>query len=685
MNLYSYGKGEQMNLYPFKKGKVQSFVLLIVFFLPLVAAGADGDIISTNDNMDFRPDILLSDNSGGVINVEEWDGSGEIYAERYDNAGNRVWGSGIKVSDAYNAYDPAATEDMFGGVIVAYQSQNGIYAQRLNLNGLKLWNGGEGVLVLSGVTRFERPIITPDGAGGAYIGYRRRFNHITYLGEVEDPNGNEYISANSPRFAMVYDGQRVWDPRLGFWRPGGVFLAWYRETTPSPQTGNIYAQHVKNGAPQWVTDKVVAVAYPKFDNRDKRFYRVIRDNSGGVIVGWYHHPDSTFHVAAQRLDADGDRLWGDNGVTVLDSSIVGGGFTYWYNYLDLPELTTDGSGGAILAWEDYRNSDNYPGDSDIYCQRVDAAGDVCWKTGGIWVLFPGDYNGETPPNSGTENSPAMVSDGHGGAIIAAQDTGDSRNVYVDRIDADGVTVWSQWAVWDDGEVTPGDQESPTVVFDATGPDPKGVIVAWQGSADQYGAQAQKIEVSDTSPFDNDYSADVYTLSFPSPLRTIGSLYWATNEVDSTCDGDAGQPDVWYKFTAPDDGFFGVNTYGTNDLFGIDSGLDTVLSLYNITPHGVHTELICNDNVFRPQDCPDQGQIRDSKLSWVMNAGETVYVRVSRHGPTTNGMFKLEWGFTVQFFGDANSDGDADGSDLSDLAGEFGTACGQDCDTDFNGD
>lgn len=36
-------------------------------------------------------------------------------------------------------------------------------------------------------------------------------------------------------------------------------------------------------------------------------------------------------------------------------------------------MASDGFGGAIIAWEDYRN-----GDMDIYAQRVDADGNVRW-------------------------------------------------------------------------------------------------------------------------------------------------------------------------------------------------------------------------------------------------------------------------------------------------------------------
>ena len=53
-----------------------------------------------------------------------------------------------------------------------------------------------------------------------------------------------------------------------------------------------------------------------------------------------------------------------DGLDIVDSSI------YEYD----PRLTSDGQGGAIITWVDYRNSP----DDHIYAQRVDSYGNLLW-------------------------------------------------------------------------------------------------------------------------------------------------------------------------------------------------------------------------------------------------------------------------------------------------------------------
>src|SRR3989304_788331 len=47
---------------------------------------------------------------------------------------------------------------------------------------------------------------------------------------------------------------------------------------------------------------------------------------------------------------------------------------YQYN----PTIVSDGIGGAIITWFDFRN-----GDYDIYAQRINASGDVQWTADGV--------------------------------------------------------------------------------------------------------------------------------------------------------------------------------------------------------------------------------------------------------------------------------------------------------------
>jgi hypothetical protein len=63
------------------------------------------------------------------------------------------------------------------------------------------------------------------------------------------------------------------------------------------------------------------------------------------------------------LDAFGNSQWIANGIAIC---------TERERQLE-PELCSDGSGGAIIVWYDYRADD-----LDLYAQLVDSTGDVMW-------------------------------------------------------------------------------------------------------------------------------------------------------------------------------------------------------------------------------------------------------------------------------------------------------------------
>ncbi|MDJ0781516.1 MAG: hypothetical protein QNJ22_06065 [Desulfosarcinaceae bacterium] len=629
---------------------------VMALMVPWAGFAADGELLWPDDLEIEDPQILLSDNAGGAIVV--WTTNGypdEIRAQRYDDDGKPVWGTNGKlVSDTTDAAFAAATEDMFGGIVVTYASGAHFYAQRLNASGNKQWNGGKGVIVLAGVNPSEDPIITPDGAGGAYIGYERKLNHVQNNGKVGNTKGYEYVmSEGVERFSMVYDGQRSLGRYPDFhWIPGGVFLVWF-----SSSTLKIHAQHVLGG-PRWgdtatMRGVIVSSAYTHVSISHNRLYRVIADGSGGAIVGWAGwkgYPLNSGQIRAQRLDANGAPLWTTDGVAVVDSSLTGGDSIVWWQQLMPPEVVSDGMGGAILTWMDMRNTHNYPGDTDIYCQRVAANGNTQWKYNGVWVTWPGDTAGGNPPNSGTEKNPVMVADGSGGAVIAAQDYYKSQNLFANRIASDGTTLWTRWLVWDDYNTGYADQYWPQIVFDAGGTSAPSAIVAWYESGGTVGDSAQKIEIDDAPPTNDAISAaDPLPMCGSTPCPVSGSLYWASNDGETTCASYGGQPDVWYRYTAPSDGTLKVNTCGSNDMFGADAGLDTVLSIHSGKPGTAKNTLQCNDDASGGACAGADGGnvIRDSAVTHQMLSGETVYIRVSRYSPWSNGRFKLGWSYTAK--------------------------------------
>ncbi len=85
------------------------------------------------------------------------------------------------------------------------------------------------------------------------------------------------------------------------------------------------------------------------------------------------------------------------------------------------EICSDGAGGAIITWRDYRSGS----DSDIYAQIIDSSGNVQWTANGVAICTA----------SNGQYKPKICSDGAGGAIITWEDSrsGSDYDIYAQRI------------------------------------------------------------------------------------------------------------------------------------------------------------------------------------------------------------------------------------------------------------
>lgn len=125
--------------------------------------------------------------------------------------------------------------------------------------------------------------------------------------------------------------------------------------------------------------------------------------------------------------------------------------------------TTDGAGGAIIAWEDHR-----PGDTltSIYAQHIDATGRILWTTDGIKVCEVGT----------SQKFPSCITDGTGGAIIVWTDNYvGGAHVVAQRLNSNGECLWSTSGVQLTGSLNP--RWFPSMCSDGKG----GMIVAWYES------------------------------------------------------------------------------------------------------------------------------------------------------------------------------------------------------------
>ncbi|MBI5864954.1 MAG: hypothetical protein HZB38_10705 [Planctomycetes bacterium] len=160
-----------------------------------------------------------------------------------------------------------------------------------------------------------------------------------------------------------------------------------------------------------------------------------------------------------------------------------------------------------------------------------------------------------------------------------------------------------------------------------------------------------------------------------------------NLLCATIDGsdDFGFPgrDVWYRFDHTLAGTLRVTTCGTHDLFGIDTGIDTVLSVHGGCPGNAQNQIAVNDDApFSVCGAADQAFGFDSLVYAPLQAGQTAQIRVRPLGdnPRT-GDYRVQTFFLV---GDLDGDCDVDLQDLAFLLSHFGQS-GSGLTGDIDGD
>ncbi len=193
----------------------------------------------------------------------------------------------------------------------------------------------------------------------------------------------------------------------------GAIVVWLEYRFYPPR---IYAQRIDElGRAKWAVNGIEIGASDYSVNRP----RIVADGSGGAIFVWEDYYNfEVYDLYAQRVDSLGNLLWGGSGVAVCTAA----NDQYW------SVICSDGSGGCIIAWTDKRTSSN----SDIYAQRVNAAGSPVWTADGIAVCTADSIQEEVQ----------IVADGSGGAVLVWCDDRDGGDLYAQKVNASGVAQWT---------------------------------------------------------------------------------------------------------------------------------------------------------------------------------------------------------------------------------------------------
>ena len=120
----------------------------------------------------------------------------------------------------------------------------------------------------------------------------------------------------------------------------------------------------------WPTDPMVNMPLCTASG-DQILPVVASDGAGGVIAVWFDHRGADYDIYAQRITANGQRAWMQDGVPICTAAKDQ---TY-------PVILADDTGGAIIAWPDFRDSTHF----QIYAQSVGPDGSLRWATDGVRV------------------------------------------------------------------------------------------------------------------------------------------------------------------------------------------------------------------------------------------------------------------------------------------------------------
>lgn len=463
----------------------------------------------------FLPQIV-SDGSGGAIIVWEDFRSGnnyDVYSQRISSTGLVLWSlNGVVIAAvSYDQTMPAIISDYNGGAIITWTdfrsgNYSDIYAQKINADGVPQWTTN-GISVCNATNSQFNPSLISDGNGGAIVTWQDDRNGV-FSGNIYAQHINSSGLPTWESNGVVICSKVTYRAKIAIASDGlsGAIIAWTddRHSIGLNYDRDVYAQRIDvNGSVMWTADGIPVTS---LIGSNQVYPKIINNRLNEVIVSWHDNRNGVdVDIYSQRIKNDGSLMWNQNGIALCTAT----------ESQTFPIIVSDNSEGAIVAWQDYRS-----GAYDVYAQRIDVDGSVLWTTDGVSV------SAET----NAQLSPDIASDGQGGAIITLVDYRDNGNqdIYAQRINNIGIIQWTLNGIA--VSVSTADQSTPAVTSDGNG----GAIITWwdyrNGStSDIYAQQVSyggELGVV-TEVKDNVSSARSFNLeqNYPNPFNPSTTISW----------------------------------------------------------------------------------------------------------------------------------------------------------------
>ncbi len=456
--------------------------------------------------------------------------------------------------------------DTKNGAIVAWDdnrdnttNSSDIYAQRLKSNGFTKWTSAGVAICTHTATQKNSSIVSGGIDGSAIITWeddRAGVGNFDIYAQKIDSSGNVLWSPNGVVICNKATTQR--DAKIVSDNAGGAIIVWEDSTN---FYFDVYAQRINaNGLVQWTANGVAICTAQNTQNNPK----IDTDGLGGAIITWQDKRNNTdYDVYAQRINSSGAIQWAANGVVICNST----------NVQNNPRIEPDGANGALIAWADKRNGNDY----DVYLQRINSSGVIQWSSNGTlicnatgnqsaidlkslsnngamitwkderagkfqiyaqWINLNGTVqfasNGLLLSNAIKSINPNAINDGTNGSIIVWQDsTTLGWDIKTQRIDMNGSLLWATGGITVSN--ASDDQINPSQVSNGNG----GAVFIWEDrrNAANYDIYAHRLYSNGNAMvgIQENNNNNLFSQCFPNPINNESTIELKNNMTNQDWD------------------------------------------------------------------------------------------------------------------------------------------------------
>jgi hypothetical protein len=308
-------------------------------------------------------------------------GDNNIYILNIDANGNENWAVKRVNSDNSNAEQikpQIAMSENFGTattVVVWQDNRSGdydIYAQSLDYDGNRLWNGGSDFLISASSTNEVSPQVMIDSSDSIYFTWTNEnvFTKEIYI-QKYDFYGNNIWPSPKLLAGTVFD---AYEPKLVLDSSDNIYLVY---TEYAIGTKNVYIAKFDSDA-----NKIWENQANLEELSEDQFSPSIGIGNAEVYVAWTDKRNVNYDIYAQKFDLNGNVQWAGD----LRINITIGSSTEDYS-----ALLVNSSGEPWSVWQDSRNGNN-----DIYATKFTDPGVVSNIANVPFVLRGTKTISETP-------------------------------------------------------------------------------------------------------------------------------------------------------------------------------------------------------------------------------------------------------------------------------------------------